>query len=82
MQSRVGGQLLLDPTADESYHEDGAVLMAMMPTANLVSILWSLHALVMHANESCSLLCCVSGWHSFMQQNVCPVMAFSQLHRA
>lgn len=35
-QSRVGGQLLLDPTADESYHEDGAVLLAMMPTANLV----------------------------------------------
>lgn len=35
--SRVGGQLLLDPTADESYHEDGAVLLAMMPTANLVT---------------------------------------------
>lgn len=37
LQSRVGGQLLLDPTSDESYHEDGTVLMAMMPTANLVS---------------------------------------------
>ena len=38
MQSRVGGELLLDPTSDESYHEDGAVLMAMMPTANTVTI--------------------------------------------
>lgn len=37
LQSRVKGQLLLDPTSDESYHEDGTVLMAMMPTANLVS---------------------------------------------
>ena len=37
MQSRVAGELLLDPTTDESYHEDGAVLMAMMPNANLVS---------------------------------------------
>ena len=37
LQSRVKGQLLLDPTSDETYHEDGTVLMAMMPTANLVS---------------------------------------------
>lgn len=37
LQSRVGGELLLDPTTEESYHEDGAVLMAMMPNANLVS---------------------------------------------
>lgn len=36
LQSRVGGQLLLDPTSDETYREDGMVLMAMMPTANLV----------------------------------------------
>ena len=36
MQSRVAGQLLLDPTSDESYHEDGAVLMAMMTSSNLV----------------------------------------------
>lgn len=37
LQSRVKGQLLLDPTSEESYHEDGTVLMAMMPTASLVS---------------------------------------------
>ena len=36
VQSRVGGQLLLDPTSDEIYHEDAAVLMAFMPNANLV----------------------------------------------
>ncbi|KAL3153408.1 hypothetical protein ABBQ38_011746 [Trebouxia sp. C0009 RCD-2024] len=35
--SRVKGQLLLDPTSEESYHEDGTVLMAMMPTASLVT---------------------------------------------
>lgn len=35
--SRVGGQLLLDPTSDETYHEDAAVMMAMMPSANLVT---------------------------------------------
>ena len=36
LQSRVGGHLLLDPTSDETYHEDGMILMAMMPSANLV----------------------------------------------
>ncbi|KAK9824136.1 hypothetical protein WJX72_008040 [[Myrmecia] bisecta] len=35
--SRVAGQLLLDPTADEAFREDGSVLLAMMPAANLVT---------------------------------------------
>ena len=38
MQSRVEGQLLLDPTADEAYEEDGGLLLAYMPQASLVSL--------------------------------------------
>lgn len=37
MQSRIGGQLLLDPTVDESYREDGGCLLALMPTQNKVT---------------------------------------------
>ena len=36
MQSRVGGQLLLDPTLDEGYRENGSCLLAMMPQQNKV----------------------------------------------
>lgn len=36
VQSRVQGHLLLDPTADEAYQEDGHLLLAYMPQANLV----------------------------------------------
>ena len=50
LQSRVGGELLLDPTADESYHEDGGVLMAMMPNANLVRSCWK------HSTGLCQLV--------------------------
>ena len=38
VQSRVEGHLLLDPTADEAYEEDGALLLAYMPQASLVSL--------------------------------------------
>lgn len=37
MQSRVDGHLLLDPTDDEAYQEDGGLLLAYMPQASLVS---------------------------------------------
>lgn len=37
-QSRVDGHLLLDPTIDEAYREDGSALLAMMPSANAVRI--------------------------------------------
>lgn len=37
LQSRVGGQLLLDPTSDEAHREAGSLMLAMMPTPNLVS---------------------------------------------
>lgn len=36
MQSRVEGHLLLDPTEDEAYQEDGGLLLAYMPQASLV----------------------------------------------
>ena len=36
LQSRVNKQLLLDPTEDEAYREDGSLMLAMMPTNNLV----------------------------------------------
>lgn len=36
LQSRMEGRLLLDPTADESYREEGGLLLALMPTANEV----------------------------------------------
>lgn len=35
-QSRVDGTLLLDPSADEAYREDASVLLAMMPSTDLV----------------------------------------------
>ncbi|KAK9805799.1 hypothetical protein WJX73_000745 [Symbiochloris irregularis] len=35
--SRVGDQLLLDPTTDEAHREGGNLMLAMMPTANLVT---------------------------------------------
>ena len=38
VQSRVEGHLLLDPTADEAYEEDGGLLLAYMPQASLVSL--------------------------------------------
>ncbi|CAL5218402.1 g77 [Coccomyxa viridis] len=34
--SRVEGHLLLDPTENEAYREDGGLLLAYMPQANLV----------------------------------------------
>lgn len=37
LQSRVDGHLILDPTMDEAYREDGSALLAMMPSANAVS---------------------------------------------
>ena len=36
MQSRVEGHLLLDSTENEAYREDGGLLLAYMPQANLV----------------------------------------------
>ena len=36
LQSRVGGQLLLDPSAGEARRQDGSALLAMMPATNLV----------------------------------------------
>lgn len=36
LQSRVGGQLLLDPSAGEARWQDGSALLAMMPATNLV----------------------------------------------
>ena len=36
VQSRVGRQLLLDPTTDEAFREDGSLQLALMPTSNLV----------------------------------------------
>jgi len=39
VQSRVEGHLLLDPTEDETYQEDGGLLLAYMPQANLVGCL-------------------------------------------
>ena len=45
VQSRVEGQLLLDPTADESYREEASALLALMPSINEVKTsLISLHA--------------------------------------
>jgi len=36
-QSRVDGALLLDPTSDEVFREEGGLLLALMPTCNEVS---------------------------------------------
>lgn len=43
MQSRVEGHLLLDPTEDEAYREDGGLLLAYMPQANLVCLVVAWH---------------------------------------
>jgi len=37
-QSRVGGQLLLDPSAGEARRHDGSALLAMMPARNLARL--------------------------------------------
>lgn len=39
LQSRTAGQLLLDPTTDEAYREDGSLLLAMMVPSSLVWLL-------------------------------------------
>lgn len=37
----MSGHLLLDPTLDEEHQQDGSLMLAMMPQANLVSRLAS-----------------------------------------
>ena len=37
----MSGHLLLDPTTDEEHQQDGSLMLAMMPQANLVSRLAS-----------------------------------------
>lgn len=37
LQSRVNGQLLLDPSSDEAYFEDGSCLLAVMSSSKAVS---------------------------------------------
>lgn len=36
LQSRVGAELLLDPTHDEAFRENGNCLLSLMPTQNKV----------------------------------------------
>ena len=38
MQSRVDGQLLLDPSTEEASREDGSLVLALMPSRNMVSL--------------------------------------------
>ncbi len=55
LQSRVDGHLLLDPTIDEAYREDGSALVAMMPSANAVSLIKSPLVIVLEASPGNTL---------------------------
>ena len=38
LQSRVDGQLLLDPTNEEASREDGSLVLALLPSRNMVRL--------------------------------------------
>ena len=64
LQSRVDAQLLLDPSAEESSREDGSLLLALMPTRNMVGCVLPAAACVLQE------LCVDHQWvHAYRSQS-------------